>query len=212
MKKKFLAIALAGLTLIALQSASANCCCMESWYTELAAGGSWHRDSSLGNGANLEVNTGYEINFSIGYKVECWRLALQAHWERYNNNDYTLDGTTVNDDGHLSTLALMLNLFYDIPVSDCLVWYLGAGAGVGVHRLALNNTIAGSPAKEDTQFAWQLMTGFVYDLNPCWAVTLNYSWLSLLKPNGPTTNLAGSQDLRQAPYSNNVDLGLRFKF
>lgn len=212
MRKKFLAIAAAGLTLIGLQSVSANCCCMENWYTELAAGASWHRDSNLGNGAVVKEDTGYEINFSIGLKCECWRLALQAHYERYNNDNYQINSLSVNDNEHLQTFALFFNLFYDMQICDCLIWYLGAGAGAGMHRLDISNSLAGSAKNSSTKFAWQLMSGFVYDINPCWAVTLNYAWINLLKPNAPTGSTTASQNLRKAPYSNNIDLGLRLKF
>lgn len=212
MRKKFLAMAAAGLTFFGLQSASATSCCMENWYTELAAGASWHRDSSLGDGANLKENTGYEINFSIGLKCECWRMALQAHYERYNNDEYQFGGRSINDSGHLQTFALFFNLFYDMQICDCLAWYLGAGLGAGMHRLEIDNTQVGSASKESTKFAWQLMTGFVYDINPCWAVTLNYSWINLLKPEAPTGNRTAARKLRKAPFSNNVDLGLRLKF
>lgn len=213
MRKRFLAVAMAGFAFMGLQSALANYCCMENWYAELAAGASWHRDSSLGNGATVKEDTGYEINFSIGLKCECWRLALQAHYERYGNDDFDFPGVPrIDDRGHLQTFALLFNVFYDMQICDCLVWYLGAGLGAGTHRLNIDNFIVGADKKNSTQFAWQLMTGFVYDINPCWAVTLNYSWLNLLKPQAPTGAGTHSQKLRKAPFSNNVDLGLRLKF
>jgi hypothetical protein len=56
------------------------------------------------------------------------------------------------------------------------------------------------------------MSGFVFDIDPCWALTLNYSWINLLKPEAPTKHTAAKKTLRKAPFSNNVDLGLRFKF
>ncbi len=213
MRKRLIAVAVAGFMLLGLRAALASTCCMENWYTELAGGGSWHRNSSLGDGAKVEEEIGYEINFSIGLKVECWRLALQAHYERYENDNYEAqNGRKVDDKGDLSTVALFLNVFRDIPLYDCLAWYLGAGLGIGSHHLRLQNNIAGYTENSDTEFTWQLMTGFVYDINPCWAVTLNYSWINMLKPSGPTTSTTASKTLNSAPFSNNVDLGIRLKF
>lgn len=214
MKKKLFVLATLALLLTKTQTTFAECCPMDNWYTEFAAGGSWHNNSTLGDGAKIEQDTGFELNFSFGLKTDCcWRLALQGHYERYENDDYRpVDLPSIGDNGNLSVFAFLFNVFYDLPINDCLAWYLGAGAGVGIYRLELNNSFTNRTSHSSTEFAWQLMSGFVYDINPCWAITLNYSWINLLKPEAPTTHLTESKTLRSTPFSNNVDLGFRLKF
>lgn len=221
MKNKLWALAAAGLIFLGQQTVlfgnyyngSCSEACMNGWYAGASGSVSWHNDIHGGNFSKIETKTGYGGNLAIGYLVEMWRLELEGSLRFYKNKNFALvNGPSINDSGHLRDLALCLNLKYDIPFSSCFGAYLGAGAGIGQVRLELDNNILGDVTSESTKFVYQFMGGFVYDINSCWAITLGYCYFAMAKPCLITTTNQKHLKLRKIPFSNNVDLGLRFKF
>lgn len=217
MKNKILAIVAAGVTLLGIHTASAHsfgCCdpCNEGWYAAASGSISWHNDTSLHGGETVGHDVGWGGIISAGYIVECWRLEAQYGFHCYDNKCFTNSTVDINDKGDTHIHSLMGNLFYDIPFCDCFSAYLGGGLGWAYRELEINNT-EGCVKDSHTNFAWQLMAGFAYDISECWAITIGYRYFSTVKPDLKTiASPTCAFKIRKAPHSNNIDLGARFRF
>lgn len=215
MKKKILLLAIAGLALLGIQTSSADICSMDGWYVSASGSISWHNSTFLNHFANIKHKTGYGGNAALGYLIDsCWRMELEGVFRFYNNDHihHTDQSSRRLNHGHLWQIAGFLNLLYDIAVADCLDLYLGGGAGVAEAHLKLRDRSSPETSKSDgPKFAYQFLTGFALNITSCWDLTLGYRYLAMAKPSFNVKH-HHSAKVRKIPYSNNVDLGLRFKF
>jgi len=217
MKKKFLALAATKLLiLVSAQTLSADICAVQGWYAAASGSVSWHNHTRLSNFATIRHKTGYGGNVSLGFLFDSvWRLELEGVF-RFFDNDHVHNAVTTFtkiNNGHLREIAGLINLLYDIPVCDCLDLYLGAGAGLGQsHLRQIDRTSPPFSETDDLKFAWQFLAGFALDLNDCWALTLGYRYFSTTKPRYNRRVDGHNVRVLKTPYSNNVDLGLRYKF
>lgn len=217
MKKKLLTLATTGLLiLVSMEALTADICAVQGWYVGASGSVSWHNNTRLTNFSNINHKTGYGGNVSIGFLFDSvWRLELEGVFRFFDNNHVhnALTTHTKINNGHIREIAGLINLVYDIPVCDCLDLYLGGGAGVGqTHLRQIDRT---SPPFSDTdsiKFAYQFLGGFALDLNPCWALTIGYRYFSMLRPRFNRRVDGNNVRAVKKPYSNNVDLGLRYKF
>lgn len=96
----------------------------------------------------------------------------------------------------------MVNLFYDIPLSNKLAPYIGAGIGDAY----LTNS-GGSNA-----FAYQGMAGLNYKLTESGTVFGGYRYFATSKFN-LTENVAGTVITEKADVkANSIDVGYRYSF
>lgn len=216
MKKKILALATVGLALLSVQTSLADVCSMDGWYAAASGSVSWHNNTNLNHFTNIRYKTGYGGNASFGYIIDsCWRLEIEGVFRYYNNSHVhnKVESSRLTNNGHLREIFGFLNLVYDIPIADCLDLYLGGGAGLCKARLRLRDRTSPEITKNDgIKFAYQFLGGFAYDINDCWALTLGYRYLAMAKPSFDIRGNGHNSKVRKIPFSNNVDLGLRFKF
>lgn len=175
-----------------------------TWYMSGSVGMMLHSDTKY-SGVSVDHETGVLGTAAIGCIIEKWRIELEGSYRRAANDSVTINNVIAKDRGHIKEVALLLNLLYDLPLDVCTCFpmtaYLGAGAGVVRSQLAIPGSQVGS-----TLFAWQLMTGVVFDLTSNWALTFGYRFFSTTKP---TYN---NHTVSTLPYSNNIDLGIRLSF
>lgn len=216
MKKKILALAAAGLALFGIQTISADICAVNGWYVAASGSVSWHNKTILSNFADVRHKTGYGGNASIGFLFDSvWRLELEGVFRFYDNNSVhnRITTFTKNNHGHLREIAGIVNLIYDIPISNCLDLYMGAGAGLGQsHLRQVDQSSPPFGESDNLKFAYQFLGGLALDLNYCWALTLGYRYFSMARPNFNKRVEGHSVRALKKPYSNNVDLGLRYRF
>lgn len=215
MKKKFLAFTLMGLGLLGIQPTFADICALDCWYISASGSISWHNNTVLNHFAHIKHKTGYGGNAAIGFFIDaCWRLELEGVFRYYNNDHiHRLDQPSRRiNHGHLWEAFVFLNLLYDIPVANCLDFYFGAGAGAAKAHLKLKDRSSPETSKTDgAKFAYQFLTGVVYNISTSWDLILGYRYLAMTKPS---FNVKRNQvaKVKKIPYSNNIDLGLRYKF
>lgn len=195
------------------------------------------------NGGEYKQKLGWGTSVAIGRTMGCWRAELEAAYRRNKLKDFALieDGVNLSKsadatlkkkstdaaagllkgDAYTRDLALMANLYYDIPVCNCFSIYLGAGAGVSFNEFAVKEQFTDATGKvtysdhqfdsiKNTLFAWQVMTGVAYDLTPNWTLTLGYRLFATTKPKFQNENM--TVKARKIPLSHSVELGLRYKF
>lgn len=211
MKKLILSIIFAGCSLINLQAA----CCEQdnNWYMQANGSYGWHNDSKFGINKKTiyseKQKPGFGGSFAIGHIMESWRLELEAsHRESSSKSKF-----------YRSNTSLMANVYYDFEVMEDISFYIGAGAGISsvngkVKTVEINKKsiqLTENKGNLDTVFAWQAMAGFSYALNENWDLITGYRLFATAKP---TIAKIGDTKVKMTkmPLSNNVEIGLRFKF
>lgn len=148
----------------------------EGLYLRLGAGGS-HVDDDVFTDVDFDI--GYMGTASVGYN---WffpesfadlRVELEGS---YRNNDTDSLGS-LDLDGQVETFGAMVNGIIDIRTTWPVVPYLGIGFGYA--RVMYEDDGAGITAPiddNDTEFAYQVMGGFNYDLSSNLAVGIEYRY------------------------------------
>lgn len=239
MKKQLLKLFLASSLFISTYSAFGHDLCMDGWYGALSGGLSYHRDSKISNftiedeTATFDHKTGFGMNMAIGYMVDTWRIELEASYRRSKNENICAEDvfsqSPHDDRGYIQNFALMVNAFYDFYLSDCFSIFIGGGIGASDTRFSYSFIDTATDCGESSadcvplvcgsdnewNFAWQLMAGFAYHINDCWALTVGYRFFSTAKPTMCLARISAEECCNKfcdMPYSNNVDFGVRVRF
>lgn len=230
MKKKILSLAAAFAACIGIQSAHAHLD-WEGFYVGASGSVDWHRDikqhgpipAPSGTTVDIDHNTGGNAALFVGYQWNEWRAELEGAF-RHNSIDTikvsvlgASGSTSVGD--HSRIWSIMANGYYDFPLENCFSLYVGAGVGVGFHRLevdAFTTTVSGPVAKvntKDTTFAWQLMTGVGYEISDQVSLFAGYRFFAITKPSDFT--YVGGVPVKVSwndfPYVHSVEAGLRIR-
>jgi OOP family OmpA-OmpF porin len=164
------------------------------------------------------MDTGFAVNLSAGY-AGLFIPQFRAEGEiAYRNNHVSTisispPGVTLGGTGHIDSLALMVNGYYDWLNSSAFTPYIGAGIGAG--RVSLNDVgFAGGPtfSGSNWQFAYQGIAGVRYSFSPTWSVNLDYRYFATLDPKF-TVNVGGTTFSQKTQYAtHNIMLGLAYHF
>lgn len=159
-------------------------------------------DSSLYS-THLDLDTGYMVALAVGTDLDRWLKGLRVELEmsyRRNHMDVTgfYSDTDTNEtstfvgEGHISTFAVMANVWYDIDIGSKVKPYIGGGAGWarangnfgGIWHSSGSDTDNDYTNDEQSGFAWQLGVGLNYEVMPDVDVGLGYRYFS-----GPSLEL-----------------------
>lgn len=108
--------------------------------------------------------------------------------------------------------ALMLNGYANIGYFNGFSPYVGAGVGFAYMNWDYNGGL-GNYSNEDVRFAYALMAGLSYDINPNWTVDAGYRFFNIPEGNFVDDNAALSGDIRYEDLaSHELRLGVRYTF
>jgi len=209
MKNKIIGLLLAFTLIGAAFSYAENrdCCDKPNWYVSATGSFGWHNDIKekdvFGHEFKFSFKNNYGGSLAVGYIVDQWRLEIEGSYRTNKFDKVTLSGQTAAlSNLSLDDRTLMVNLFYDIPVYDCITLYVGGGLGIDWVNFKYKYQGTTYTISSDTCFAYQLMAGVAYGLTEQVDLTLGYRLF------GRTY----ADSVQNAPISNNIELGLRFKF
>lgn len=188
MNSKFVLLGtVAALSLIAVGQSQAH---HQGWYVGLEGGASWVDDTDFGYTRvnpgpintldTAEFDTGWAALATIGYGFEKnWRVELEGGY-RSNDFDLTLPvGAAFPTNGELTEITAMINLIYDVPLTDKLDLNVGIGAGADYAKLNDDRIVNDA----DTNFAYQLVAGLTYKLTSQLDLSLTYRFLNVDSPS-----------------------------
>lgn len=181
---------------------------------------------AYGNGAKvlsskLNLKTGHGWSIAMGGAINGFRIELEgisrkAKLKKYQMNilktGFKFDHLSKLGDAR--TLALMLNLCYDIPFENDFGMYVGAGGGIGL-TLGKIETEAADGSKIDklltgsAGWAYQLMSGLTYDLTDHATAFLGYRFFAY-KASGSGNGAIDKLKLQFLSHS--IDVGIRYRF
>jgi OmpA-OmpF porin, OOP family len=162
---------------------TANAAQINGWYLGLDAGAGWIEDVDVGVvvdpdppglptslSTTLQFDTGWAVLASVGYG---FGSGLRTEFEtgyRHNelNNALTAD---------FEEWSAMVNVLYDIPLTNGFALTLGGGAG---GDFAQFNIPIGGFDDEEWNFAYQGIAGLSFELTNNLDLTLNYRYLRVV--------------------------------
>lgn len=196
-----------------------------------------HKDLAESYSTTIDYKNNFGGAIAIGRIVDQFRFELEASYRKNNskvvyfNKENKVEA--VPTDVITGNASLMLNAYYDMPVSECVSFYIGAGAGVSSVRgdfkkkFNLRATKDHTFIKEldkkghiDAVFAWQVMAGLTYHIDENWELFGGYRFFATNRPHfAKVTHRLGSTEYKDIkltqkniPFSNNVEFGMRLKF
>lgn len=235
MKNKILSILFAGIALIGVSSAFAYE--EDNWYVSGAGSFGFYNDSKVitGQGKNStsyksDQKNGFGGSIAVGRSFDCWRVELEAAHRQTSTKKLTDkqleklgfdpkagESFRANYKGQTS---LMVNAYRDIPVSEEVSLYVGAGAGIALAHTSTDAQEISATTGKLEKFhknktsvvpAGQVMAGLTYHVNDRVDLYGGYRLIVTGKPK--FHNLNGERiKMKSTPFSNNIELGLRFKF
>lgn len=179
------------------------------WYIDVALGYVVVSDADLSTGAlngELSADAGFGGSFALGYQ---WKENVRFDLElAYRSND--LDRVTVGGfgfvgtadvEGTVSTLAAMLNGYYDIELGWPVTPYIGAGLGMAQVTVDSKTLSTDDSA---TVLAYQGSLGVLYEITP--QITARFGYRLFVTADPEIKNTEGEYT------ANSIDVGLIYRF
>jgi outer membrane protein OmpA-like peptidoglycan-associated protein len=203
---------------LALGSA-ANATTINGWYVSLEGGANWIEDwdHTFFPGvtpASASFETGWAVLASVGYGWNNWRLEFEAGYRDNDGDGGTWNlapfgASTFNYD--MSEVSLMLNVLYDIPLTERMSLSLGAGAGADFVDVDLN--YFGLPASDDDWvFAYQAIAGLNYAIGRQTDLFVNYRYFRATEPDFNFVPVIGQTVSGDDLVKHTATIGLRYHF
>jgi opacity protein-like surface antigen len=166
-------------------------------------------DSTLpGITINIESDSGLALGVAAGYAfANNTRIEGEIAYQKNDLDKASLFGVNVDLTGDTSSLALLLNGYYDFKNASAFTPFISGG--IGMAKVEINDmNIPGSGLpntnEDDTVFAYQVGVGVSYAVNEKVSLDVKYRYFGTADPEFDTT---------EAEYSShNVYAGIRVSF
>jgi OOP family OmpA-OmpF porin len=205
---------------LALGSA-ANATTINGWYVSLEGGGNWVEDWEntyafpATTPGTASFDTGWAVLASVGYGFGGgWRAEFEAGY-RDNEGDGATFALAPFPDSTLSwdmsEVTMMLNVIYDIPLTERLSLSLGAGAGGDFSMI--DHNFFGTPAEDDHwSFAYQGIAGLNYAIGQQTDLFVNYRYLRVTDVEYDFLIPIGALVEGEDVVKHTATIGLRYHF
>lgn len=172
-------------------------------------------ESAFGAGAadgEVSFDTGFGLSAAIGYEFETAPFRVEFEYTYRDSDIDELDtggAGSFSADGSIESHAFMFNGIFDFAFAGTpFSWYAGAGIGFAYIEGDLDSDAGGAiidaGSGDDTQFAWQVMTGVEYQIDEHFTL---FGGFRFFEGNEPEFDFASFE------YDSlNYELGLRYYF
>jgi len=229
LKKNFMATAcVAAITLGATTAQAADLDTADTamnFYVSVFGGAAFpgsYKNSFVGTlGSRYKYTTKFDTGFIVGgavgvdnFLMENLRSEVEISYFRFKLK--SLRGTTAgaavpNPKGHLSSVNILANLWYDIDLGMVVTPYLGGGAGIGIVDSKVRTPAVGSIwSGSDVGFAYQLGAGFKYDFSEALALDVGYRFRGVVDAKFKS-RAAGFRLRSGNVYAHTLQAGISFK-
>lgn len=143
---------------------------------------------------DIEADTGLALGVAAGYDFGIYNVRLECEIA-YQKNDLdkaSLWGVDVDLTGDTSSLALLVNGYYDFANDSAFTPFISAGLGfakVEVNDLNVPGSGIPSYSDDDTVFAYQVGAGVGYAVNEKVSVDVKYRYCATSDPEFDTTEI-----------------------
>ena len=209
MQKKMLIISVCVLAIFFSSSAYSS----EGLYVSGNIGFAMLSDSDVtfttdpGPGFTMEYDTGFAFGGALGYDFNKFRVEGEISYQKNDINKVSAAGGSGDASGDLSSLAFLINGYFDFVNDSAFTPYISAG--VGYAKIDMNDfNVAGSGdsnySDNDSVFAYQVGLGVGYAVTEKVTIDVKYRYFATEDPEFEATELGVA--------SHNFLLGVRFNF
>lgn len=166
-------------------------------------------DSTVpGISIEIESDSGLALGVAVGYAFgNNTRIEGEIAYQKNDLDKASLFGVDVDLTGDISSLALLLNGYYDFANESAFTPFISAGLGFAKVEVNDMNVLgSGAPSKnyDDTVFAYQVGAGVGYAVNEKVTLDVKYRYFGTSDPDFDTATVEYS--------SHNVYAGIRVSF
>lgn len=184
-------------------------------YVSANAGALWTSDSDLSiDGYNEKGEHSYDMGYMIDVAIgnafsNGFRAELEIPYRFNDVDEYSPPQLTgMEFDREISSLALMVNGYYDFDTGTA--WKPFVGAGIGY---ALMQVEGWTTHHDDGVFAYQAMAGCGYSLNQKFTIDLQYRFYATEDPEFNTRDPDTGRTTIETEYmTQSLMLGLRYSY
>lgn len=152
------------------------------WYVSVFAGTNLVADVETdyyGSDYNVSFDNGFVAGLTFGKRLsDRLRVEGELSFARNSAETYTYGGGAESPaDGDLDATYLLANLWYDIPTSGSIGYYVGGG--IGAARVEADTYFNGAPygyGPGETKLAGQIGAGVIYDISQTLALDVGYRY------------------------------------
>ena len=168
-------------------------------------GAAFLTDSDISGGGEdgeLSFDTGFAVAGAIGTSIDSFRVEGEVSYQSNDIDEVSIDGLgSVDIDGDVTALSLLLNGYYDFSNDSAFTPYLTAGIGYSNVEVDFDD-LGGS--ENDSVFAYQLGAGVGYAVTDNVTIDAKYRYFATEDPDfdGVDAEMA----------SHNIYLGIRVNF
>jgi opacity protein-like surface antigen len=194
------------------------------WYVSVFGGAAFSQDIDYdlfqsgvqAYDGHQELDTGFLVGGAIGTRLwDAVRAEIEVSYQRNKAGDVLYDNPgnyPYDGNGYSDAIYVLGNAWYDIPVSEDIVPYLGGGAGIAFVKQDIDQPDdTFGPSGRDSGFAFQLGGGVGFSLTDNIVLDVGYRFRGILN-----VDIAGQQigddHNNQDIYSHTVLATLRFEF
>lgn len=173
-------------------------------YFSFQVGAVFPEDSTLrdsgGGSNNVSFDTGYLLGAAIGSHLG-YGLRAEAEFDYRNADVDKVSGTPAA--GKFETLSLMGNVYQDFAIGGPIEPFIGAGLGGAVVRVD-----DGLDTDDDWVFAYQVMAGVNFIVDPHTTFTLGYRYFGTSDPSLDV----GGRHKKATVQMHNIMASFRYSF
>jgi opacity protein-like surface antigen len=152
--------------------------------------------SAGGGSAEVSFDTGFGFMAAIGNNFEGLRGEVELSYRTNDADKISAGGFSESVSGDFSSTAVMGNLLVDLPLSESVRPFLGAGIGLA--------NVDADGDEDDTVFAYQAIVGAGFPLTHVTTLDLQYRYFATEDPN--------FNGIEAEYQTHNFFAGLRFDF
>ena len=159
-------------------------------------------DMDVTNQLELDSDEGYGFGAAIGRHIEWFKIEAEIATQESDINNFEVNGKSGRSfySGDTRIDTLLLNAYFDVPVSGD--WSVYAGGGLGGANVTFS---AYDYDIDETVFAYKLAAGVTYAFTDNFGTELGYEYLA-------TDDIEYDHMEIKDIYSSNIVLSFKFMF
>jgi outer membrane protein OmpA-like peptidoglycan-associated protein len=199
-----------GSSALAQQQPSSSTRFFQGLYLQGGIGAHTTDDADLSSPASVDVDTDPDFASHVALGLELGQTNFRVEIEgAYRPSEVDSISGTSGGSGDVDTMSALVNVFYDIGVSEKIDLSFGGGLGIAnVDYDSVGPVGSATVDDDDWGLAWQLGAGAAYALNERLKLTLDYRYFNVEDLDYPTSPNIGGVDADYEDHA--VFIGLRF--